>query len=102
MTQHAVVLGPGQSISSDPLQAPTAKDLKTQPFNGPLHINLSNLNLHAWLLEPLPFKNKGSLMRWQQELRLLKDSQPEPSINQSGPFLSNGVNQTRCTSGRPL
>ena len=27
---------------------------------------------HAWLLEPLPFKNKGSLTKWQQELRLLK------------------------------
>ena len=25
VAQHALVLGPGQSISSDPLQAPTAK-----------------------------------------------------------------------------
>ena len=48
---------------------PLQKDLVTQPFNGLLHRNLSNLNLHAWLLEPLPFRNKGSLTKWQQELR---------------------------------
>ena len=38
----------------------------------------------------------------KKELRLLKDAQPEPFINQSGPFLSNGVTRTRWTSGRPL
>ena len=85
-----------------PFKLPLQKDLVTQPFNGLVHKNLSNLNLHAWLLEPLPFRNKGSLPKWQQELRLLKDAQPEPFINQSGPFLSNGVTQTRLTSGRPL
>ena len=30
---------------------------------------------------------------------LLRDSQPEPFTSQSGPFLSNGVTQTRWTSG---
>ena len=53
---------------------PLQRDLVQQPFNGLLHRNLSNLNLHAWLLEPLSFKNKGSLIKWQQELRLLRDS----------------------------
>ena len=85
-----------------PFRLPLQKDLVTQPVSGLLHRNLSNLNLHAWLLEPLPFKNKDSLTKWQHKLRLLKDSQPEPFTNQSGPFLSNGVNQTRWTSGRPL
>ena len=33
----------------------------TQPVNGLVHNNLSNLNLHAWLLEPLSFRSKGSL-----------------------------------------
>ena len=37
----------------------------------------------------LPSRNKGSLTKWQQELRLLRDSQPEPFTNQSEPFLSN-------------
>ena len=81
---------------------PLQRDLVMQPFNRLLHRNPSNLNLHAWPLQPLPFKNKASLMKWQQELRLLEDSQPKLFINQSRPFLSNGVNQTRWTSGRPL
>ena len=46
-----------------PFRLPLQKDLVTQPFNRLPHRNLSNLNLHAWLLEPLPFKNKGSLMK---------------------------------------
>ena len=34
------------------------------------------------------------LIKWQRELRLLRDAQPEVS-SQSGPFLSNGVKQVR-------
>ena len=78
------------SIGSDPCQAPSTKDLVTQPFDGLLQQNLRNLNLHAWLLEPLPFRNKGSLKKCSS------DFQPEPFTNHSGPFLSNGVSQTRC------
>ena len=48
-----------------PFQLPLQRDLVTQPFNGLLHRNLRNLNLHAWFLEPLPFRNKGSLTKWQ-------------------------------------
>ena len=69
-----------------PFQLPLPRNLLTQPFNGLVHRNLSNLNLHAWLLEPLPFMNKGSLRKWQQELKLLGDSQPEPCANQMGHF----------------
>ena len=90
------------SVGSDPFQASYTKDLVTQPFDRRLHWNLRNLNLHAWLLEPLPFRNKGSMKKWRQELKLLTDSQPEPFTNQSGPFLSKGVSQMRWTSGRPL
>ena len=85
-----------------PFQLPLLKDLVTQPVNGLLHRNLTNLNLHAWLLEPPSFRSKDSLMKWQQELRLLREVQPEPFINRSGPFLSNGVTHIRWTSGRPL
>ena len=102
LAQHALVLGPGKSLSSGPFQRPLQKNLVTQPFNGVFHRNLSNLNLHAWLLEPVPSRNKVSLRKWQQELRLLRDFQPEPCTSQSGPFLSNGVTQIRWTTGRPL
>ena len=54
-----------------PFSLPLQKDLVTQLFNGLPHRDLSNLNLHAWLLEPPSFKDKGSLARWQHELRLL-------------------------------
>ena len=85
-----------------PFQLPLLRDLVTQPVNGLLHRNLTNLNLHAWLLEPPSFRNKDSLMKWQQELRLLREVQPEPFINRSGPFLLNGATHIRWTSGRPL
>ena len=85
-----------------PFQLPLHHELLTQPLNGFLHKNLANLNLHAWLLEPHAFRSKDSLMKWQQELRLLREAQPELFINRSGPFLSNGVTQIRWTSGRPL
>ena len=85
-----------------PFRLPLVRDLVTQPFNGMVHRNLTNLNLHAWLLEALPSRNAGSLMKWQQELRLLREAQPEPYISQSGPFFLNGASHTRWTSGRPL
>ena len=78
------------------------RDLVTQPFNGLVHRNLQNLNLHAWLLEALPSGNTVSLRRWQHELKLFRGFQPELCTSQSGPFLSNGVTHTRWTSGHPL
>ena len=91
------------SLSSQiPFSLPLERNLLTQPFNGLLHRNLNHLNLHAWLLEPRPSDDKGFLRRWQHELKLLKEVQPERSISQSGPFLLSGANPTRWTSGRPL
>ena len=43
-----------------PFTLPQQRDLVTQPFNGIPHRDLSNLNLHAWLLEPPSFKEKVS------------------------------------------
>ena len=74
-----------------PFSLPLAKDLISQPFNGLLHRNLQNLNLHAWLLEALPSGDTVSLKRWQHELKLLRGAQPELCTSQSGPFFSNGV-----------
>ena len=85
-----------------PLLLPQVSNLITQPFNQCPHQDLPNLNLHAWLLEPLPSSKPGSRQKWQQELRLLKDALPEPFMNQSGPFLSDGVRRIRWTSELPL
>ena len=83
-----------------PLSLPKVGDLLTQPFNQCPHRDLHSLNLHAWLLGPLPTSNKqASLKKWQHELKLLRDVQPEPSTNRSGPFLSDGVRNIRWTSG---
>ena len=82
-----------------PLCLPKVENLLTQLFNQCPHRDLHNLNLHAWLLEPQSFSKQVSLRKWQQELRLLRDVQPELSMNQSGPFLSDGPRRIRWTSG---
>ena len=85
-----------------PFVLPLQPDLTIQSFNGQPHRDLKNLNLHAWVLEPPLFKHKGSLTKWQQELRLLRGYQQEQSTSPSGPFLSNGASLTRWSLGRPL
>ena len=57
-----------------------------QPFNQIPHRNLTNLNLHTWLLEPQQSRSRASLRQWQQGLRLLKEDQPDQSMRQGGPF----------------
>ena len=91
------------AISSHiPLCLPNIPNLVSQPFNQVLHRNLSNLNLHAWLLEPQQSRSKASLRQWQHELRLLKEDQPDLSMRQSGPFLQSGASVIRWTSGHHL
>ena len=88
--------------SQIPLCLPNLPNLVSQPFNQVLHRNLSNLNLHAWLLEPQQSRSKASLRQWQHELRLLKEDQPDLSMRQSGPFLQSGASVIRWTSGHHL
>ena len=66
--------------SQVPLSLPNRPNLLTQPFNQIPHRNLTNLNLHAWLLEPQKSENRASLRQWQQEFRLLKEDLPEWTI----------------------
>ena len=47
--------------SQIPLCLPNLPNLVSQPFNQTLHRNLSNLNLHAWLLEPQQSRSRDSL-----------------------------------------
>ena len=88
--------------SQIPLCLPNLPNLVSQPFNQILHRNLSNLNLHAWLLEPQQSRSRDSLRQWQHELRLLKEDQPDLSMRQSGPFLQSGASVIRWTSGHHL
>ena len=88
--------------SQIPLCLPNLPNLVSQPFNQTLHRNLSNLNLHAWLLEPQQSRSRPSLRQWQHKLRLLKEDQPDPSMRQSGPFLQSGASVIRWTSGHHL
>ena len=88
--------------SQVPLSLPNLPNLLTQPFNQIPHRNLTNLNLHAWLLELHQSKSRASLKQWQQELRLLNEVQPDQSMRQSGPFLQSGASLLRWTSGHPL
>ena len=69
--------------SQIPLSMP---NLLTQPFNQIPHRNLTNLNLHAWLLEPQRLKSRASLKQWQQGLRVLKEDQPDPSMSKVDHF----------------
>ena len=55
--------------SNNPLCLP---NLLTQPYNQTPHRNLSNLKLHAWLLEPQQSRNRGFRRQWQHNLRLFK------------------------------
>ena len=84
------------------LSLPNLPNLLTQPFNQIPHRNLTNLNLHAWLLEPQQSRSRASLKQWQQGLRLLKEDKPDQSMRQSGPFLQSGASLIRWTSGHPL
>ena len=95
-------LDPVAMSSQIPLCLPNLPNLVSQPFNQTLYRNLSNLNLHAWLLEPQQSRSRDSLRQCQHELRLLKEDQPDPSMRQSGPFLQSGVSVIRWTSGHHL
>ena len=53
--------------SQIPLCLPHHPDLVTQPFNKARHRDLTNLNLHAWLLEPRQSKSKDFLVQWLME-----------------------------------
>ena len=102
VAQHALVLGSSDHVQSDPTEPANLPNLLTQPFNQIPHRNLTNLNLHAWLLEPQQSRSRASMKQWQQGLRLLKEDQPDQSMRQSGPFVLSGASLIRWTSGHPL
>ena len=98
VAQHALVLRPSSHVQSDPIVPAQPVNSVVQPD---LIQELSNMNLHAWILDPQLSGSMGSLRQWQHELRLLKEEQPDESMRQSGPFLPSGATVTRWTSGQP-
>ena len=87
VAQHALVLGSSGNVQSNPTVSAQHTKLSVPAIQPVLHRNLSNLNLHAWLLQPQQSRSRASLRQWQHELRLLKEDQPDLSMRQSGPFL---------------
>ena len=78
---RSVLGGPGPiCLSTSSHLGQSSGEVTGLPFNQTLHRNLSNLNLHAWLLEPQQSRSRDSLRQWQQELRLLKEDQPDLSV----------------------
>ena len=77
VAQHALVWNLVAMSSQIPLSLPNLPNLLTQPFNQIPNRNLTNLNLHAWLLETQQSRSRVSLRQWQQKLRLLKGDQPD-------------------------
>ena len=80
LAQHVVVLGSSEPVIPAPVCLPYQPNLLTQLFNGNLYRDLLNLNLHAWLPQLRPSESKVSLVKWQNELRLLGDAQQEQSM----------------------
>ena len=85
-----------------PLQLPVSMTLLKTSDIQVFHNNPQFLNLHAWCRGVDNSKNKASLWKWQRELRPLKDRQPEPSTNQSGHCLRDGVERILWISPLPL
>ena len=85
-----------------PLSLPRVGNLLTQPFNQCPHRDLHSLNLHAWLLGPLPSNRQASLKKWQHELKLLRDVQPEPSTNQKWSVFVRWCEEHKVDFGSPI
>ena len=100
VAQHALVLGSSQHVCSDS-SLPSKRGEPADPTVQSVSPQRSP-RAQPPRLAPLAYRHKDSLMKWQRELRLLKDNQPEPSMSRSGPYLSNGASHTRWTSGHLL
>ena len=69
MVQHALVLGPSDQVESDPTETGFLAQPVNTAFNQIPHRNLTNLNLHAWLLDPHHSRSRVFSEAVAQELR---------------------------------
>ena len=98
LAKHALVLGPGGPIGSDSLQSTSDR--------GPVDSTLQRTATQEPPESQSPcLAPRSSTIRkhgFSEEVAARIEARPELSTSQNGPFLSNGVNLTRWTSGRPL
>ena len=66
LAQHALVLGPSDHVESDPTEPGLLAQPVNTAFNQIPHRNLTNLNLHAWLLEPHHSRSRVFLKQWHK------------------------------------
>ena len=102
MAQHALVLGSGGHVQSDSTVSAQHTQLGISTIQPGSSQESTNLNPHAWFLEPQLSRSKSSLRQWQHELKLLKEDQLDQSMRQSGPILQRGASVIRWTSGHHL
>ena len=87
VAQHALVLGSGGHVQPNPTE-PAQSD---QPVNTDLQPDPSQNSDKSKSpcmapVEPQQSRSRVSQRQWQQELRLVKEDQPDQSMRQSGPF----------------
>ena len=99
MAQHALVLGSGQHVCSDsslPSKRGEPADPTVQsvsPQRSP-RAQPPRLAPRACSIQAQGFSDEVATR--------IEAPQPEPSMNRSGPYLSNGASHTRWTSGHLL
>ena len=87
MAQHALVLGHGQSVGSDSIHGPTAAGSSDTVLQGAHSLRSQAPESSCFAPRASVIQKQGFSDEVEQELRLLRDSLPEPSTNQSGPIL---------------
>ena len=85
-----------------PLRLPQMHNLLKQPFSLRFHKNLEYLNLHAWYLDSYKKVKEDSLLRWQIELRHLRDNPQGEYMIQGGPYFKSGPRRIRWMSQNQL
>ena len=85
-----------------PLRLPQVHNLLKQPFSLRFHNNLEYLNLHAWYLDSFKKVKEDSLLRWQIELRHLRENPQDGCMIQGGPYFKSGPRRIRWMSQNQL
>ena len=102
VAQHAMVLGPGQHVSSSSPLTSLGGVLVTPTIQ--LVSSQGSLQPESSCLAPRvsAINKQVSVSKWQHEVKLLRDVTPELCTSQSGLFLSDGVRKIRWTPSLPL
>ena len=102
VAQHGLVLGPGQSISSDSLPTSTSKGSGDATFQWPSSQEPQQSESACLAPRASAIQAQGFTDEVAARIEAPQRLPPEPCTSRSGPYLSNGGTPTRWTSGRPL